>query len=192
MTLATFNAVTARALSRALRSLSDSSSLSVSAGALEWRADRLNSPYLSHQTVGVAMSDAHITRSSYAVPGVTLTNGRYTVHARPLGLSETPPAPAGMEWHEALVPQAVISGALTRLAAIAPGLDAEVRAALGNRAAPLVTAAVLLPAVAGWTEDGRPVYAEPESEPAADEPPPGIQEAYVTPDDGEEAAHHAA
>lgn len=171
-----FNAVTGRALTRALESLSMSTSLTVSVGGVDWRADRLNSAYLTHQTVSVA------ARTEPLPPrAVLLDNGHYTVVAGPRAGLDLPPAPAGMAWHEAVIPAHAVHGVAGRVAALVPGLAAQVRALLADLGGtPLVTIAVLLREVVAW-EGRRPVFAELAAEDAASELA-GIQEAS-SPDD---------
>ena len=112
MIIAEYTAVTGRALSRALQSLSDSTSLTVSVESLDWRADGLNSPYLSHQQITLSI------RTEPLPPRlVLLTNGAHTVAVGPRGLDALPPAPAGMEWREALCHGAPWHGVAGRVAA---------------------------------------------------------------------------
>lgn len=171
-----YNAVTGRALSRALDSLSMSSALTISLGALEWRADGLNSPYLTHQNITLSIRDEPLPHRL-----MLITNGNHTVAVAPRVYNARPAAPAGHEWREAVGLAAPWFGVAGRVAALVPGLAAEVRALLADLGGtPLVTAAVLLREVMAWEPDGSPVYAEL---PAEDAPPAGIQEAAFSPDD---------
>ncbi len=190
----THTGVTGRAFTRALASLSDSTSLTVSVGGIEYHGERLRSPHLSHQLVTVSGS------ASAPLLGMTLANERYTVYAvgpLPESVSDFPAPPAGMAWHEAALPASLIRAVAGRLGAITPGLDDAVQQALvvqlprsiGERYAPrvesvLVRAAVALPIITGFDEDGRPVFVEiPEPEPDALADLAGITEATFNPED---------
>ncbi len=196
--MTTHSGVTGRALTRALASLSASTSLTISVGGVRYEGERLCSPYLSHQSVSVRVGDADAP-----LLGVLLENERFTVYAvGPLNgaAAHQPAPPAGMVWHEAALPAAMISAVTERLADITPGLADEVRRQMrqgddhlpGNprpaRESILVRAAVALPILLGFAEDGRPVYAaRPEPEPEQDTPADlllaGITEATFSPDD---------
>ena len=154
--MTTFNGVTGRALSRALQSLSQSTSLTVTVNEVTYRGERLCSPLISHRTVDVRPA---LTVDVAGV--VTLANEKMSVSVAHR-LSPPPGyAPTGTEWHIAILPISAILAATVRLAAIVPGLDQEIRSALVRPGAPaIVSVGVLLPVVTGWTEDGHPVYAE--------------------------------
>lgn len=190
---ATHSGVTGRALTRALQSLSDSTSLTVQVGGVEYRGERLRSPYLSHQSVSLSVDP------TAPLLGIVLSNERFTVYAvGPLSgaIAHHPAPPAGMVWHEAAIPAALVRAVAGRLGALAPGLDDAVRGQLvvalprplGERHAPiresvLVRAAVAMPILLGYDESGRPLFAEvPEPEPEPD-PLAGITEATFDPAD---------
>lgn len=191
----TFNGVTGRALTSALESLSESTRLTVQVGGVEYHGERLRSPHLTHQTATVSVSpDAPAS-------GVLLSNGRYTVYAIGPAIppaEHRPDPPAGYVWSQGHTLASEVLGVVGRLADIAPGLAAACRRALvqvtpasSRSGAParhsvLATVYVAMRELAGWDEDGRPVFVEvPETEPEPDTlmALAGITEATFSPED---------
>ncbi len=181
--MTTHTGVTGRALTRALQSLSASTTLTVTVMGIRYQGERLCSPFLTHQNVTVGPH----RDSPY---GVLITNERYTIHVSThrTSVALRAPAPAsGMTWHTAAVPLAAVYAVTARLEAIAPGLTMAIREQLEGTpagAAPgaLATVSVLLPVLLEYDHLGRPVYAEPAPEPAGDVPA-GITEAAFSPED---------